>query len=304
MTVAHGIQDPIQMIEQAVGGVGRARRRQALISRSKVITVATQLVDHLRHRAVERGPGPLGQAPQTLRALTFGCSLLHAPGPIEDLTAQRPPAARFDLEDGEPTTAAYGRRDHDFFSSKPGDLLVGAQILRHVLGALDGRADQIGTSKTEPRPIPEHRLALEDRGQGREWHAPLPPEECFLHFLRARAERGHEERGPQRENLRGGLELDPSQNYPLFARPIAVMEGIPLAHRLRKQFRVASNHLRQRLAVLRHVGHTLLILRFTLKGQADRLAATGWGLLLQLCVFHHSTVWRIFVLPSPLFFRL
>jgi len=34
------------------------------------------------------------------------------------------------------------------------------------------------------------------------------------------------------------------------------------------------------------------------------LATTGWGLLLQSWVVHHSTVWRISALPSQLFFSL
>lgn len=99
VTVAHGIQDAIQMIEQAIDGVGRARRLRAIIGRSEVRTVATQLADHLRHRAVKRGSGPLGQAPEALRKLTFGRRLIHTPGPIQHLAAQGITAPLFDLED-------------------------------------------------------------------------------------------------------------------------------------------------------------------------------------------------------------
>src|SRR5213593_4489758 len=64
MTVTHGIQDPIQMIEQAIGGISRARRLRASVGWREVSAVPTQLADHLCYRAVEGGLGPRGQAPQ------------------------------------------------------------------------------------------------------------------------------------------------------------------------------------------------------------------------------------------------
>ncbi len=167
----------------------------------------------------------------------------------------------------------------------------------------DGRTDQIGTAKPQPGPIPEHRIAPEDIGQGRERYAPLPQEEGFLDLIRPCAEVRHDKRGPQREDLIASFELDPSQNHPLFTGAIAVVEGIPLAHRLREQFWVLRAQQRHIVAVLRHVCHILLILHFILERHADMLAPTGWRLLLQLCVFHHSTVWSISALPSPLFLR-
>jgi hypothetical protein len=111
------------------------------------------------------------------------------------------------------------------------------------------------------------------------------------------------EGGPQGEDLPARLELDAPHYHPLFARAIAVVEGIASTECLRKQFWVLFAPLGQIPAILSHVVHILLILCFILKRHADMLAATGWGLLLHLCVFHHSTVWSIFALPSPWFFR-
>src|SRR5712692_129361 len=159
-------------------------------------------------------------------------------------------------------------------------------------------------SQTAPRPIPAHDIAPKDIRHRREGDTPVTPIERLLDLLSPRAAIRQDKRGSQRENLLGGLELKPPQDHPLFARARAVGEGISSADRLRKQFGVLCAHLRQILAVLHHVFPTSLILRFSLERYADLLAPTGWGLLLHLCVFHHSTVWRISALPSPLFFSL
>src|SRR4029434_10134898 len=110
--------------------------------------------------------------------------------------------------------------------------------------------------------------------------------------------------GPHREDLLGGRELDPPQHAPLFARLIAVVEGVAVVQRLRKQFGVLLVHRRQVLPILRHIGHAFLIVRFTRKRHTDMFVATGWGTLLRLCVAHHCIVWRIFEPPSPLLFPL
>src|SRR5262249_43538832 len=143
-----------------------------------------------------------------------------------------------------------------------------------------------------------------DIGQGRKRYAPLAQIERFLDLLRACNAIQHHKGGPQRKDLGGGLELDPAQDESLFARAIAVVKAIPLAHRLGKQFRVLHAQLHQILAILCHVGHTGVVVRFTLKGDTDMLVATGWLALLRLCVAHHSTVWSIFALPSLLIFSL
>ena len=146
------------------------------------------------------------------------------------------------------------------------------------------------------RPKPSAN-ALEGTPPGRKNSA------CSPSSVRATQSR-QDTRGPQRANRRAGLELDPPHHPPQFARARAVVEALPSSQRLRQQFRVLLHPLGQLLTVPCHVLHTPLIVHFTLERHADMLAPTGWGLLLQSWVVHHSTVWRISALPSQLFFSL
>lgn len=98
VTVPHSIQDPIPVIEDTIDRISRAGCLRARTGGNEILAVLTQLVDHLCP-PVEGGPGPLGQAPQALRKLSLSDPLRHMPGPIQDLAAQRPSAALFDLED-------------------------------------------------------------------------------------------------------------------------------------------------------------------------------------------------------------
>ena len=200
--------------------------------------------------------------------------------------------------DAQHAPAAYSGRDHAFFSVQPRALLIGHHILGHLGLVLDGCSDQIGLPKAKPDPIPKHRIAPKDFGQRPEGHAPVAQEERFLHVLSPRNAVGQDKGGPQRKDLPARLELDPSQHDLVLMGPITVVEGIPLAQGLRKQFGLLRPHLRQILTICCHVVHTLLILRFILERHADMLAATGWGPLLHICVLHHFTVWSIFMLPS------
>ena len=140
--------------------------------------------------------------------------------------------------DPQHAIAAAGGRHHDFFSVQPRDLLVGHHILGPLRLRRDRRTDQSRAPETAPRPIPTPRIAPKDIRQGRERHAPLPPDERFLYLLGAGNEIGHDKGGPQDEDPLGGLELDAPPHPLLFARLIAVREGIPFPQRLRKQFRV------------------------------------------------------------------
>src|SRR5262249_14114443 len=123
-------------------------------------------------------------------------------------------------------------------------------------------------------------------------------------FLRPRNTIGQEKGRPQGEYLRRSCELNPAHHHLLFPRAIAVVKGIAVRHALRKQFRVLAPHLAQISAILHDILYTRLILGFTDKRHADRLAATGWLRLLFLCVVHHSTVWQILARPSLLLFSL
>ena len=367
VTVAHGIQDPIQLVVHASHRVGRAGGLRTVIGAQELGPVARHFRHRLGHRPVEGGARPLPQTAQALGELRFRHGLIDEPGALEYLVAPCPPAPLGEFADGvqeaeyqdelrhEPppglarglelvrthrthsiggkdrsgfgnklpvgvlqaltvgllghtdaqhTAPAYGGRDYDFGPRQPRELLIGNQILGQGGAVLDRGPDQIRTPEAEPRPIPKHRIAPKDIGQGRKWHAPLPQVERFLDLVGPRNAIGHQKGGPHREDLQGGLELDPSQHTLLFARLRAVMEGIAVVQRLRKQFRMLLGPRRQVLTILRHIFHTCLIVRFTRKRHADMFVATGWGMLLRLCVAHHSTVWRIFAPPSPLFFPL
>src|SRR5262249_34798884 len=128
--------------------------------------------------------------------------------------------------------------------------------------------------------------------------APRAKEEGLLDLFGACNEVGHDKGRSQGKDLPARLELDPPHRHLLFTRAISIMKGIPAADCLWKQFRVLCAQLRQILTIFRHVFHTPLIVRFTLKRHADMFVATGWGLLLHLCAFHHYTVWNIVALPS------
>ena len=165
---------------------------------------------------------------------------------------------------------------------------------------LDRRAHQIRPPEAQPGPIPEHRIASKDRRQGGKRHAPLAQEERVLHLRRAPDPIGQEKGRPQGENCARRFEFDAPQTHVWFAHVIASVEPIALRQGLRKQLRVVLRHLRQIGPILGHVGHTLLIVRFTRKRHADMVTPTGWRTRLCFCVVHHSTVWQIFGPPSRL----
>jgi hypothetical protein len=204
--------------------------------------------------------------------------------------------------DAQHTAPTHGGRDHHFFPCQPSDFLIGHQILGHLGSTFDGGPDQIGPPQTQPRPIPKHGIAPKDIRQRVERHAPLAQGESFFNLFRPRNAIGQQKGGAQREHLCCGPELNPAQPHALFPRAVAVVEGIALSPRLGKQFRVLRAHRREIGPVLHHVLYPPLILGFTRKGHADMFVATGWRLLLFLCVVHHSTVWQILARPSPLFF--
>ena len=100
VTVAHGIQDSIQLVVHAIHRVGRAGGLRTVIGEHELGPVARHLCNRLGHRPVEGGARPLRQTPQALGELRFRHGVIDGPGALEDLVAQCPPAPLGEFEDG------------------------------------------------------------------------------------------------------------------------------------------------------------------------------------------------------------
>jgi len=94
VTVAHGIQDPIQVIVRAIDRVGRPRGLRTVIGGREVFPMTRHLGNRLGQRPVEGGARPLGQPPQALGELGFRHGVIDRPGAIKDLVDMLPRAAR------------------------------------------------------------------------------------------------------------------------------------------------------------------------------------------------------------------
>jgi len=102
---------------------------------------------------------------------------------------------------------------------------LATQIARHLLRIFDRGAQERRAAEGQPRPIPEHGIAAEDRGQRVKRHTPLPQVESFFDLIGARHHVGHNERRAQGEDSPGRLQCDPAHEQVLFDRPIAVVKG-------------------------------------------------------------------------------
>src|SRR5499427_21160 len=88
VAVAGGIQQPIQMIEQAIHSVRGARRLRAIVGRCEFDPSPTKLLKHFGDAATELFRAPLLQASQALREFALGLGVIDIPDTRQNLLPQ------------------------------------------------------------------------------------------------------------------------------------------------------------------------------------------------------------------------
>src|SRR5262249_19853103 len=153
----------------------------------------------------------------------------------------------------------------DLRALKPSDLLIGHQVLGHPLTGFDRGPDPAGAAESQPRPVPEHRVASEDVSQRLNGHAPLAQGEGLFHFLGACHQGGPNEGRAQGEDLASlGQCNAPQLKTFLLARARDVVKAEAGSHRLWKDLWMLLLHLFEVLTILGQVSETSLRLGFTL----------------------------------------
>lgn len=97
--IAHGIEQPILLVDQAIHRVGRSISVRHLISHLIVISIGVQFLDRLKYRAGQILGRPFPQPPQALRELARRGGVITMPGAFENLFAQLAPTTISNLQD-------------------------------------------------------------------------------------------------------------------------------------------------------------------------------------------------------------
>src|SRR5262245_58920422 len=79
VAVAGGIQQSIQMIEQAVYSIRGARRLRAIVGRCEFVPASAEFLNHFSDPAAQSFRTPLLQPSQALREFTFGLGVIDVP---------------------------------------------------------------------------------------------------------------------------------------------------------------------------------------------------------------------------------
>src|SRR5262245_11386509 len=98
VAVAGGIQQPIQMIEQAIHSVRSARRLRAIIARCEFDPSPTKLLNHFGDAATELFRAPLLQDSQAPREFALGLGVIDMPDTRQNLLSQLACATSGDLD--------------------------------------------------------------------------------------------------------------------------------------------------------------------------------------------------------------